>query len=48
VTEAVQLFMRLGSFDIDDLILNLAGAMLEFLMWKTRLLQRFEKEYRSW
>lgn len=48
VTEAVQLFMRLGSFDIDDLILNLAGAMLGFLMWKTRLLQWFEKEYRSW
>lgn len=46
--ELVQFFARLGSFDIDDLILNLAGAMLGFLMWKTRILQWFEKLYRSW
>lgn len=46
--ELVQFVTRRGSFDVDDLILNLAGAMLGFLMWKTRLLQWFEKEYRSW
>lgn len=46
--ELVQFFARLGSFDIDDLILNLAGAMLGFLLWKTRILQWFEKLYRSW
>ena len=45
--ELVQFFTRRGSFDIDDLILNLAGAMLGFLMWKTRIFQWFEKLYRS-
>ena len=45
--ELVQFFTRRGSFDIDDLILNLAGAMLGFLMWKTRILQWFERLYRS-
>ena len=44
--ELVQFFTRRGSFDIDDLILNLAGAMLGFLMWKTRILLWFEKLYR--
>lgn len=45
--ELVQFFTRRGSFDIDDLILNLTGAILGFLMWKTRILQWFERLYRS-
>ena len=30
--EAVQLFARVGSFDVDDYILNIAGASLLFLL----------------
>lgn len=33
--EIVQYFTRLGSCDIDDLILNLAGAMAGYCLWKT-------------
>ena len=32
--ELVQLFTRLGSCDTDDLILNLAGVILGFLLWR--------------
>lgn len=46
--ELVQFFAKYGSFDIDDLILNLAGAMLGFFMWKTRILKWVERLYRSW
>ena len=41
--ELVQFFGRLGSFDIDDFLLNLAGAMLGFCIWKTKILQWLEK-----
>lgn len=33
LVEAVQLFTLLGSFDIDDLILNLGGMVLGFLVY---------------
>ncbi len=32
--ECVQYFTRLGSCDIDDVILNLAGAAIGFLLWR--------------
>ncbi|MBR6643930.1 MAG: VanZ family protein [Lachnospiraceae bacterium] len=41
--ELVQFFGRLGSFDIDDLILNLIGAMLGFCVWKTKLFRWLER-----
>lgn len=41
--EVVQFFGRLGSFDIDDLILNLVGAMIGFMLYKTKLLRWLEK-----
>lgn len=34
LVELVQLLTKRGSFDIDDLILNLAGAVLGFWFWK--------------
>ncbi len=34
--EALQLLMMRGSFDIDDMILNLAGAMIGFLICQTK------------
>lgn len=33
--EALQLAARLGSCDVDDLILNLTGALIGFILWKT-------------
>ena len=32
--EALQIVTRLGSFDIDDLILNMLGALIGFALWK--------------
>ncbi|MUV38849.1 hypothetical protein JNUCC1_02720 [Lentibacillus sp. JNUCC-1] len=32
--EAVQIVTRRGSFDIDDFILNMAGALIGFGIWK--------------
>lgn len=37
--EIVQLLTKLGSFDIDDLILNMTGALMGFVLWKTTLVQ---------
>lgn len=34
VIEAAQLLLRAGSFDIDDVILNIAGAFAGFGIWK--------------
>ena len=33
--ETIQLLTLLGSFDVDDIILNLTGVILGFLSWKT-------------
>lgn len=39
--ELVQLFTLLGSCDVDDLLLNLVGTTIGFLLWKmSRLLWR--------
>lgn len=32
--ELLQLFLRVGSFDVDDLLLNMIGAILGFLLFK--------------
>ena len=34
--EVLQLFTLLGSCDVDDLILNMVGVVLGFLLWKLR------------
>ena len=43
VIEVTQLVTRRGSFDIDDFILNMVGALLGFGIWKTRKVQRLLK-----
>lgn len=32
--EAIQLFTTTGSFDVDDVLLNLVGAMIGWLIWR--------------
>jgi glycopeptide antibiotics resistance protein len=34
--EVLQLFTLLGSCDVDDLILNMIGVVLGFILWKLR------------
>lgn len=34
VIEATELLLRRGSFDIDDFILNMAGALIGFAVWR--------------
>ncbi len=43
--EILQLLLMRGAFDIDDLILNLSGAMVGFLIWKTKLVQNMIGKY---
>ena len=43
VIEVTQLVTRRGSFDIDDFILNMAGALIGFGIWKTKTVQRLLK-----
>lgn len=38
--EIIQLFTGRGSFDIDDLILNLSGAFIGFALWRTKFFQK--------
>ena len=40
LVELVQLLTKRGSFDIDDLILNLAGAIWGFFVWKSEAGQK--------
>lgn len=40
LVELVQLFTLLGSLDIDDLILNLVGATIGYILWKLHTLHR--------
>jgi len=43
--ELSQLFLLVGICDIDDLILNLSGSMIGFLLWKTiAILNLFSKK----
>ncbi|AXI08728.1 VanZ family protein [Oceanobacillus zhaokaii] len=37
--EIIQLVSRRGSFDIDDFILNMLGALVGFSIWKTNIVQ---------
>ena len=37
--EALQIFTRTGSFDIDDLILNIIGVAIGFMIFKNTLLK---------
>ena len=39
IVEAVQLFTRTGSFDIDDFILNMTGALFGFAVWHVFLMK---------
>jgi len=41
--EVIQLCTGRGAFDIDDIILNTVGAILGFLIWKTKLIQKLLK-----
>ncbi|MEC3883361.1 VanZ family protein [Halobacillus sp. HZG1] len=45
--EVTQLLTQRGSFDIDDFILNLFGAWLGFLVWKTSFVQKWVGERRG-
>lgn len=40
IIEVVQLVTRRGSFDIDDFILNIIGALIGFGIWKTKIFQK--------
>lgn len=43
VIEVTQLVTRKGSFDIDDFILNMVGALIGYGIWKTKIVQRLLK-----
>jgi glycopeptide antibiotics resistance protein len=38
--EVLQLLLRRGSFDIDDMILNVIGATIGFIIWKNGYIQK--------
>ena len=40
VIEVVQVVTRRGSFDIDDFILNMLGALIGFEIWKAKVVQK--------
>ena len=40
VIEVVQVVARRGSFDIDDYILNMLGALIGFGIWKTEFVKK--------
>lgn len=40
VVEALQLVFRVGSFDVDDILLNVVGAAAGYGIWKTNAVQR--------
>jgi glycopeptide antibiotics resistance protein len=46
VIEGIQVVTRRGSFDIDDFILNILGALIGFGIWKVKRVQRLLK-YRT-
>jgi glycopeptide antibiotics resistance protein len=41
--EATQLLLRIGSFDVDDLILNTLGAMLGYFLFNKFFIREFDK-----
>ncbi|MFT9597276.1 VanZ family protein [Mesobacillus sp.] len=44
VIEVIQLVSRRGSFDIDDFILNMLGALIGFGIWKSTFIQKLLKQ----
>lgn len=38
--ETLQLVFRVGSFDVDDILLNVAGAAAGFCVWRIEIVQR--------
>lgn len=40
IIEVIQLITRRGRFDIDDLLLNMLGALIGFSMWKLNFMQK--------
>lgn len=40
VVEVFQLLLRRGSFDIDDIIMNIIGAIIGFGIWKNIIIQK--------
>lgn len=43
IIENLQLFTRRGSFDIDDFILNMLGAVIGYAVWKTKFVQTIQR-----
>ncbi|MFU2018868.1 VanZ family protein [Peribacillus butanolivorans] len=43
VIEVIQLVTKRGSFDIDDFILNMFGALIGFGIWKVKVVQKLLK-----
>ena len=43
LVEIIQLLTRRGIFDIDDLILNLSGALIGYVIWKNKIIQAILK-----
>ncbi|SET71599.1 VanZ like family protein [Oceanobacillus limi] len=41
--ETIQLVTRRGSFDIDDFILNMIGALIGYGIWRTKVVHRIQK-----
>ncbi|MFA5676204.1 MAG: VanZ family protein [Christensenellales bacterium] len=41
--ELIQFLTRRGSFDIDDLILNMLGVVIGYMIWKIKFVQRLLK-----
>jgi len=42
IIEAIQLVTKRGSFDIDDFILNILGALIGYGIWKTKFVQKLQ------
>ena len=40
IIEVAQLVTRRGSFDVDDFILNMLGALIGFSIWKMNSIQK--------
>lgn len=40
VVEVIQLVTRKGSFDVDDFILNMFGALMGYGIWKIKFIQK--------
>ena len=43
--EVTQVVTRRGSFDIDDFILNMVGAIIGLGLWKTRIVQKLLQHF---